>query len=313
MTTKIALVGIGKIARDQHLPAIGASEHWELAATVSHQGKVAGVDAYNDIQQFLKARPDVEVLSLCLPPLPRFEYASAAIAAGRHVMLEKPPGATLAECQALKEMAKAVGVTLFATWHSREAPQVGAARQWLADKTIQRIHVSWKEDVRRWHPGQTWIWESGGLGVFDPGINALSILTKILHHPIHLQSSQLYIPENLEMPIAAKLQFFHPQADEVSAEFDFRQQGEQIWSITVVTDQGELLLSDGGAIMSINGKLPQRQNAGDTLLRGEYPRLYARMADLIQSGQSDVDFSPMMLVADAFLIGKRHRVEPYVE
>ena len=31
---KIALAGIGKIATDQHVPAIAGSEDWELAATI---------------------------------------------------------------------------------------------------------------------------------------------------------------------------------------------------------------------------------------------------------------------------------------
>ena len=45
---KIALVGIGKIALDQHVPAIAASPDWELAATVSRNGRVEGVQAFTD-------------------------------------------------------------------------------------------------------------------------------------------------------------------------------------------------------------------------------------------------------------------------
>ena len=100
---KIALVGIGKITIDQHVPAIAASKDWELAATVSRSGKVEGIESHTDFAAFLKARPDVPVVSLCMPPVPRFAYAEAALLAGRHVMLEKPPGATLAEVQALAQ------------------------------------------------------------------------------------------------------------------------------------------------------------------------------------------------------------------
>ena len=45
----------------------------------------------------------------------------------------------------------------------------------MRERTIRTLTVAWKEDVRIWHPGQAWIWKAGGLGVFDPGINALSI------------------------------------------------------------------------------------------------------------------------------------------
>ena len=109
---KIALVGIGKIAVDQHVPAIAASPDWEMAATVSRHGSVPGVPAFTDFAAFLAERPDVPVVSLALPPVPRFAYAEAALRAGRHVMLEKPPGATLAEVHELQAIAAANTLTL---------------------------------------------------------------------------------------------------------------------------------------------------------------------------------------------------------
>src|SRR3546814_20550411 len=93
-------------------------------------------------------------------------------------MLEKPPAATTTEICALADHARARGVTLFATGHSREAAGVAGARDWLSGKRIRAAHIRWKEDIRRWHPGQEWILDAGGFGVFDPGINALSILTR---------------------------------------------------------------------------------------------------------------------------------------
>jgi len=45
------------------------------------------------------------VVSLCLPPQPRFDYARKALLARRHVMLEKPPGQTLAEVHELERLA----------------------------------------------------------------------------------------------------------------------------------------------------------------------------------------------------------------
>ena len=44
---------------------------------------------------------------------------------------------------------------------------------------------------------------------------------------------------------------------------------------------------------------------------GEYPALYARMADLVRRGASDADLAPMVLVADAFTIGRRHAVAAF--
>ena len=42
------------------------------------------------------------------------------------------------------------------------------------------MRIDWRESVRKWHPGQEWVWEPGGFGVCDPGINAMSIFTEIM-------------------------------------------------------------------------------------------------------------------------------------
>jgi len=303
----IALVGVGKIAQDQHIPAIRNSENWTLAATVSRNHTVSGVEQFTDFHDFLTMRDDVRVVSLCMPPQVRFEYARAAIFAKRHVMLEKPPGATLAECQILYDLAQRFGVSIFATWHSRFAPMVPKAKAWLANKTVQSIRIEWKEDVHRWHPGQDWIWEAGGMGVFDPGINALSILTEIIPDAMHLRAANLDIPTNKTSPIAAQLKFHHPHTNDVRADFDWRQTGDQIWTITVHTDAGTCHLFDGGAGLSINDV---HKTGGDVPLGGEYPRLYRYFNDLIQTGQSELDLRPLTHVADAFMLANRTMVDP---
>ncbi len=303
MARKLALVGIGKIARDQHVPALAASADWELVATVSRSGTVDGIDAYTDFAEMLAARPDIDTVSLCMPPVPRYAYAEAALQAGRHVMLEKPPGATLAEVHALQAMAAGKGLTLFATWHSRMAHAVAPAKAWLADKTVTRAHITWREDVRKWHPGQDWVFEPGGMGVFDPGINALSILTEILPAPVHLTGATLTFPANRQTPIAADLAF----SGGVTAEFDWRQTGPQTWDIEVDTNAGPLALRMGGNRLELAGV----EVAGENSIMGEYPALYARMAQLVADGTSDVDLSPMVHVADALTLGRRLFTDPF--
>ena len=304
---KIALAGIGKIAIDQHIPSLAASDDWELAAAVSRHHKVDGVPNYSDFAEMLAAHPEIDVVSLCMPPVPRFDYAAAALHAGRHVMLEKPPGATLSEVHELERIATAKGLTLYASWHSRSARFVPAAKAWLQGKRIESFTVTWKEDVRKWHPGQDWVFEPGGMGIFDPGINALSIVTEILPDAIHLRGAVLDFPANRDTPIAATLDFVHPHGGKVTAEMNWDHQGADIWDIEAVTDQGTLTLHNGGAVMEIDGT-PSGDEAG---LAGEYPNLYAHMADLVRNGQSDVDLSPMVHVSDALTLGKRNQVKAF--
>ncbi len=116
-------------------------------------------------------------VSICTPPQAHFEAALTSLRAGKHVMLEKPPAATTRQIALLAEEAARRNLTLFQTWHSRFAAGVDAAREWLRTRKLVSGRIIWKEDVHHWHPGQKWIWEPGGFGVFDPGINALSVLT----------------------------------------------------------------------------------------------------------------------------------------
>ncbi len=298
---KIALVGIGEIARTQHVPVLSESTDWELATTVSRLGTVDGVTAYSDFDTMLSENPDIKTVSLCVPPQPRFEYATKAIAAGRNVMLEKPPGQSLAEVHALQTMAIEAGVSLFTTWHSRAASGIQLAKEWLADKTVTGGFINWKESVRKYHMGQDWIFEPGGMGVFDPGINALSILTEILPMPTHLTAAELVFPKNRDTPISAELHFHN----NIRAVFDWTVENEQFWDIDVTTTAGTINLKDGGSRIIIDG---QETLATEDV---EYKNLYSQMAELVRNKQSDVDLSPMIHVADAFTLGKRRVTDAF--
>lgn len=301
----LAIVGVGKIARDQHLPAIAGNPGFELVAAASRNAQVDNVRNYSDIGELLGAERELDAVSLCAPPQVRYAQARAALEAGRHVMLEKPPGASVSEVEALRDLAKQHQRTLFATWHSRCASAVEPARAWLATRTLRAVHVRWKEDVRRWHPGQQWIWEPGGLGVFDPGINALSIVTHILPREVLLRGATLHVPSDCATPIAAELDCIDTDGVPVRAEFDWRHGLVEQWEIDVETTDGLLSISEGGKRLSING------DAVELDAEREYAALYERFHWLIAHGTDDVDVRPLRLVADAFLLGRHVEVEAF--
>ncbi|WP_457582772.1 Gfo/Idh/MocA family protein [Ensifer canadensis] len=302
---QIALVGVGKIVRDQHLPAIAKNSDYRLIAAASRHGTVDGIDNFKSIEAMLEAVPAIDAVSLCMPPQYRYEAARTALDAGKHVFLEKPPGATLSEVADLEALAASKGLSLFASWHSRYAPAVEAAKSFLAATAIRDVKIIWKEDVRHWHPNQEWIWSAGGLGIFDPGINALSIVTHILPRPLFIAAATLEFPENRDAPIAATIAFTDANKLAVSAEFDWRQTGKQSWDIVAETDLGEMVLSEGGAKLSVDGKIVHEEP------EQEYPMLYKRFAEIIRAKTSDVDLAPLRHVADAFMLGRRKSVEAF--
>jgi D-galactose 1-dehydrogenase len=309
--TKIAIIGIGKIAQDQHLPVIAKNPAFRLVGVVSQRGLGAeGVPSFKTPAELYAAIPDVDAVAICTPPHVRHAIAREALAAGKHIMLEKPPAATVAEMHDLTGAAAAARRVIFATWHSRYNAAVDEAKRRLAGQSLSKLHIEWKEDVRRWHPGQDWIWDAGNFGVFDPGINALSILTKIAPGAMFVRSAELHYPANRDTPIAATLAFASnagaPGAA-LTAEFDWRQQGDQSWNIDVETTAGPpLRLTHGGSKLFVDGV-----ETIDAPM-AEYEGLYAHFAELLAAGKSGMDSAPFQLVADAFLVGARRVVEPFV-
>ena len=308
MAIKLGIIGLGKIAQDQHLPVVARNGDFEIAAVVSSRRDYAHVPAFKKPAELFASGIKLDAVSLCMPPKPRFDIARAALDAGLHVLMEKPPTPTVGELDALREYAAQRGRILFTTWHAQYNAAVDETKRLLAGKTVSKLLVDWKEDVRHWHPGQAWIWEPGGFGVFDPGINAFSIITKILPRPIFVQTCTLEIPSNTSTPIASQICFkpsWIGQAD-LAAELDWRQTGEQSWNISIATADGlHLQLKKGGAELFVNGGLALAKPPA------EYEGIYEHFATLLKSGQSHVDGAPLQLVSDCFMLGRRVETDAF--
>ncbi len=302
---RIAIIGFGKIAADQHAPSIAANPRFELAGCSSRSG-VGPAPQFTDWRQMLDEVEGLEAVAITTPPSARYEIARECIERGLHALLEKPPTDTLSEIDDLACLADGRDVTLFTTWHAQHNPAVAAAAKALAGKRIASMQILWHENVRKWHPGQRWIWETGGFGVFDPGINAFSIATKIFPGTLFVSSAELHDPEDAQTPIAAEIEFASAVADgPLRCSLDWRRTDGEEWTITIRTAEGsEVRFENGGSLLSIDGE-PQALESP-----GEYPDIYARFVDLIDERRSQVDVLPLRLVADCLLVGRRHIVEP---
>ncbi len=106
---RIAIVGFGKIARDQHVPAIAATPGAKLVAVASRNASLPGVPHFRSLADLLRDGPEIDAVALCMPPQVRRQEAATALAARKHVMLEKPPGASVSEIAPLVAAARQGG------------------------------------------------------------------------------------------------------------------------------------------------------------------------------------------------------------
>src|SRR6476469_1625547 len=105
MAFNLAIIGLGKIAQDQHLPCVAKNSDFELAAVVSSRGGQGSVPAFKTPAELFKSGVKLDAVSLCMPPEPRFAIARDALDAGLDVLMEKPPSPTVGELDAITDHA----------------------------------------------------------------------------------------------------------------------------------------------------------------------------------------------------------------
>ncbi|OLN81158.1 hypothetical protein CCHL11_09522 [Colletotrichum chlorophyti] len=145
----VAIVGGGIFAKEEHLPAVEATDHLSLKAIYSRSRKSAedtaklatksgSPDLYSDDSgdgrsfKDLLARDDIQALIVALPIVNQPEYIEQALAAGKHVLAEKPIAADVARAQGLIEYYNKIsadkGVTFAVAENYRFQPRHLAAR-----------------------------------------------------------------------------------------------------------------------------------------------------------------------------------------
>jgi len=306
---KIAIIGVGKIAVDQHLPVIDKSRDFQVAATVSTRGiGHGGLPVFHTPAELYRAMPEVKLVAVCTPPGVRHAIVREALDAGMDVLMEKPPTPTISELDDLVAYAKKKKRVLFQTWHSQYNAAVDQAKKLLKKEGVASVRIDWRESVRKWHPEQEWVWQPGGFGVCDPGINALSIFSKIMPFPVFVESARLSFPANRQTPVDVEIAFKSGEANQpkLSAGFNWLETQGEIWTITIETGRGnQVKLEKGGTVLRVNGVVKVEKPSE------EYEGIYERFAELLKKKKSDVDSAPLRLVADAFLLGARENVEPF--
>jgi D-galactose 1-dehydrogenase len=298
---RIAVIGLGEIGLNRHLPVIAAHPGFEIVASAKRHPVATAIGGvqYRDYREMLASEPAIEAVAICTPPDVRGRIALDVIAAGKHVLLEKPPFSTLGAFRQVRLAAERAGVTLLGGWHSQFNLAVERARDFLADQQVASLEMVWNEDVAVYHPDQEWIWQAGGFGVFDAGVNGISILTRILPDPLVVRAATLRIPDGAQTPIAVEIDFAGlREEDRLHAGMDWRTPTAER-TIAIVTRSGHhLRMPNSGRRLEIDGTvLVDEANL-------EYPHIYDRFAELIAGGKSQLDEWPLVVVADAYLIGR---------
>jgi len=112
-----------------HIPAFQSCEETEVVAVCSvreeHAREAAarfGVPAWTTDYRTLLTRDDVAAVSIASPPFTHRAMSLEALAAGKHVLLEKPMGVNAAECREMLDAATRSGLAHMIAFEFRWHP-----------------------------------------------------------------------------------------------------------------------------------------------------------------------------------------------
>jgi predicted dehydrogenase len=97
-------------------------------------------------------REDIDIVDICAPGFLHAEIAIAALAAGKHVLVEKPLANTLAEAEAMTaaaQSARSKGVKSMIGFNYRRVPALALARELIAEGrlgTIRHVRAAYLQD-----------------------------------------------------------------------------------------------------------------------------------------------------------------------
>jgi predicted dehydrogenase len=143
---RVGIIGLG-FGAQVHLPAF-QSEGWDVAAVCSrHADKAraaadaAGVaDIHTDPLELI-ARKDVTAVAISTPPRTHHPLAMAALAAGKHVVCEKPFAMSAREAAEMRDAASSRGLTAMVAHEFRYAPQRTYIKRLVKEGYIGRFTI----------------------------------------------------------------------------------------------------------------------------------------------------------------------------
>ena len=188
---RVAVIGTGFIS-NIHTMGLQDVKEAELVAVASKTpGKAAkfarerGIpDAYEDYRRILE-RDDIDAITVAVPNYLHEEVVTAAAAAGKHIMCEKPFARTLEEGRRMLDAVKAAGVKLVYGEMLCFAPKYVRAKRLVEEGGLGDVFLV-KQSEEHDGPHSPWFWDvnlSGGGVLLDMGCHSIEFARWILNRP----------------------------------------------------------------------------------------------------------------------------------
>ncbi|MFI6094769.1 Gfo/Idh/MocA family protein [Lentzea sp. NPDC051213] len=207
---RVAIIGCGVIGRI-HARAIAEHPEFEVVAAVDAvpANSLPGLETYPTLPDALRAR-EIDLVVICTPSGTHLDLARQAVAAGKHVVIEKPLDvdvARAAEFAGLAAQAAGAGQMITVISQHRFDPASAAVARAVhggrfGKPTSAVASVAWWRDQDYYDSGDwrgTWQLDGGG-ALMNQGVHTADLLCWFLGRPVEVQASaRLLAHERVEV------------------------------------------------------------------------------------------------------------------
>jgi predicted dehydrogenase len=287
--TRVGIIGAGRYGRFL-LETLQAVEGVTVTAVVGSVEATAqataaryGIPYWSADYRAMLAQAPVDLVVVASPPHLHAEMAAAALAAGKHVLLEKPPALSLADCDRLCRLAADGGRVVAVDYHMRFNPLYRAVGRLVATRALGALTRVAVDNLASDEPlaPSHWFWDparSGGIFV-EHGVHFFDVFEQLLGRPAVLLARTYQRPDGpvdrafcaVEYPGAVFATFCHS--------FDRPYEIERT-TVRLVFDRG---------VVELHGWVPLRLEGVALLEEDEIPSLVEALgADAVRAtGQYD--------------------------
>ena len=192
----IALIGAGRIGkiRERVISEVKPAELVAVAdANIAAAERVASpvrAKSFSDWRECISA-PGVDAVIVATPTMLHAEIASAALAAGKHVLCEKPLARNVAEAERIVDAARASSKVLKTGFNYRHLPHVRKAKELIAGGELGELSFLRCHFGHGGRPGFEKEWHtdpeiSGGGALLEQGIHVMDLIRYLLGEPVRV-------------------------------------------------------------------------------------------------------------------------------
>ena len=197
--------------------ALGRSTRQRVVAVGSRSAERArafaerwGIERAHDSYEALVSDPEVDVVYVASPHSHHREHALLAIAAGRHVLVEKSFTRTAAEAREVVDAARAAGVACLEAMWTRFLPRTDIVRQVLADGLLGEVETFLGDHGQRFTVDQAsrlLAPELAGGALLDLGVYPVSYASFVLGTPSRVTARGTLAATGVDRQVSAVFEY----------------------------------------------------------------------------------------------------------